>query len=105
MDLYKDKYLGVLDILFKTAKEWYKFKFRTGFLLTLIEVLRLSMKIPDVIVITKTFHLLSLVCHYFKDLKNAIYSIKRMIGFTEEQGDFLQSIKGYELLASVYEDK
>ena len=105
MDLYKDKYLGVLDILFKTAKECYKFKFRTGFLLTLIEVLRLSMKIPDVIVITKTFHLLSLVCHYFKDLKNAIYSIKRMIGFTEEQGEFLLSIKGYELLASVYEDK
>lgn len=47
IDLYKDKYLGVLSIYFTTIKESFKCKFRTGFLLLSIDVLRLAMKIPD----------------------------------------------------------
>lgn len=105
IDTFKEKYLGVLEIYIKTARQWYSCKFRSGFLLIFIEILRLWMKVPDFVAIKYSFTILSLVCHYFKDYKNAIYSMYRLIGFTEEQDDLETTIKGYEYLASVFNDK
>jgi len=105
MDLYKDKYMGVLEVYFKTAKECYKWKFITGFILSFVEILRLSMKVPDFPVIKYSFMLLSTVCHYFKDSRNAIYSINRLIGFWDEQNDLETVIYGFKILAGVYNDK
>ena len=85
MDLYKDKYLGVINILVNTAKDWYRWKFRTGFLKLFIEILRISMKVPDVPFIKISFIIIALVWIQLKDYNNAIFSCTKLINLSEEK--------------------
>lgn len=43
--------------------------------------------------------------YYFKDYRNAIFSLLRLIGFAEQMKDIKTAIKSYEILAWVYENK
>ena len=91
--------------MISVAKEWYRWKFRTGFYEIFIEILQISMKVPDLNIIKFSYLLLALVSHLYQDSLNSKYAWQRLIDFSEEQNDLITAIKALDILGSVYEDK
>lgn len=101
----KVKYLDILEILMNVAKECFKWRYRNGFLEIFIEILQISMKVPDLQVIRYSYLLLGLVSHLNQDVPNAVYAWQRLIDFSEEENHLLTAVKALEILGGVYEDK
>lgn len=105
MDSNKVKYLAIVEILLKTAKELFKCKFRSGFLEILIEILKITMKVPDLQAIKYSYLLIGLVCRLLKDFKNAIFAIQKLIDFWEEEKEYTVVIQGLKILGGIFEYK
>lgn len=72
----------------KLAIHEFKNNRKVGLMTSLISLINISLKVPDMILIKNAYYAIGLYCEYVKDYNNALYAYAKLRGAAEGDEDF-----------------